>query len=646
MNNKKSNESLVQRIQRISTMYPDSIAQLAKDETGSFQKTTFTEFFAHIIKSAYFLKHKCKVVKNDHIGFICDNRSEWVIFDLGLQALSVANVPRGTDTNIDEIAYVLRHSNSVGCIFENIDIYNVLMAHDPGVVKNFKFIFFIQENKSSKKNMVKLPKNSYFYKDIIEQTLSDAEIKEIKTDIAHTSPHDLATLIYTSGTTSQPKGVCLTQQAFEVQIDKIIPKYMPIIPGEVFLSILPVWHAYAREILYIVLGSGVTVAYSKPIGKILLEDIIKVKAHYMTSVPRIWEGVYSAIHKKVRGSSPVRKSIFTLAVQIGKIHSYLGYMLKGCIPDYKPRIKVLDYAIALIPYIFLIPLRELLDILVFRKIRSLLGSDFKAGISGGGALPSHIDNFFGAAKIKIIEGYGLTEIGPVISLRNYKNPEINSVGKILPRIESRILDNEGKECAPGKQGVLYVKSDQTMIGYYKNEEATKAVLDNEGWLNTGDLVVKSHNGCIKILGRAKDTLVLSSGENVEPGHVEETLKKSDFIEQIVVVGQNKKTIAALIVPNTEELANYAHANGLINTPLSSSHSMETIEELCATSKIIALFRHEIEKNSHMLNAYEKVYKFVLLPNEFIVGEEMTQTLKIRRNVIHKKYSKKIEECYR
>lgn len=618
------NESVVRRIFKISQQHPYITAQLIKDENEIFQAQNYEEFMSLIFKTAYFLKHECGVSKGQNIGLICDNRSEWVVCDLALQSLKAVNVPRGTETNIEEIAFILKHSECSGCIFEKIDTYIQLTTHKPKITKKLKFVIFLENTSSSKK---KFPKHTFFFEDITHRTLNNTQQVEIETHVQETSPNDRVTIIYTSGTTAQPKGVCITQRAFEIQIDEVVPNYIPIKPGNVFLSVLPIWHAYAREMLYIVLGSGATVAYSQPIGSVLLKDINSTKTNYLTSVPRIWEGVHKAIYSKVRSSPLLRRSIFKAATYIAKIHCHFGHLVAGNYPDYQPRNKIKDFLVAIIPYLLLFPLRLLFDALVFKKLRALLGPNFIAGISGGGALAPSIDKFFEAAKIKVLEGYGLTEMAPVISVRKQHAPEVNSVGKIFPSIEYRIIDERGNFCPTGIPGILHLRSPQVMQGYYKNEQATNVVLNKEGWLNTGDLASISGNGCLKILGRSKDTIVLSNGENVEPEHVETIVKESPYISQIMVIGQDKKTIAALIVPDKEILLNYARKNNMSND----------ITLLCKDKKIRTLFNNELNRFKERLNSYEQVHQFALLPNEFEIGIELTQTLKLKRNAILTKY---------
>lgn len=625
-------ESLIQRILRISNTYADLTALLYKDQDGNYKPHSYRQLALDFMKIAYFLKHTCKVKAHEHIGIISDNRHEWVPLDFGIMSLSAVDVPRGSDTPVDEIAYILEHSDSVGCILENVVLYEKIQAYNPKILKKQRFIIFIED---IPKNTRRLPRHCYSYQKIVEDKLTQKEEEEIIRHIKDTSPDDRATIIYTSGTTSKPKGVCLTQGAFEIQIDRIM-KFVLINPRQVFMSILPVWHAYAREIQYVVLGRGATIAYSKPLGKILLEDLKKVDTHFLTSVPRIWEGVYQGVHRKIKNESKVKQIIFKLAVATGTLHHRLWDILTWNNTHYKFQILPLNSLLAIIPFLLLWPLRTILDTLVFKKIRAMLGKEFVAGVSGGGALPKYVDDFFAAAKIKVLEGYGLTETAPVLSVRSLKRPQMYSIGRIFPDIKYRIFNTEKKK--EDKQGELqiHVSSGQVMQGYYRNPEATQEVISADGWLNTGDIVMEARNKAIKILGRSKDTIVLSNGENIAPDRVETILLKSDFINHVMVFGQDQKAISALIVPNQEELLQYAQEHKL-------SQDMET---LCNTPKIVEHYQAIIATFKNKLTPFEQIHKIVLIPHEFQVGEELTQTLKMKRNVIAKKYEKEMDSCYK
>jgi len=449
---------------------------------------------------------------------------------------------------------------------------------------------------------------------------------------------DLATFLYTSGTTGVPKGVMLTHTAFLFQIDRV-PPLVGINAGHTLMTVLPIWHSFERAVTYICCCRGVTLAYSKPVGAIMIPDMAKLNPHWMTSVPRIWEGVRSAIYRKMDKASPAVKKIFSFSVFIGQHHASWLNRLMGRNPQFHKRNAVLDIIISILPVILLYPLRALGNLLVFKKIRGTLGTRFIAGISGGGALPDYVDHFFQAAGISLLEGYGLTETAPVLSVRDQKNPISGTVGPLLQDIDYRVVNAEGAVMAPGKKGVLYVKSEQIMKGYYKQPEMTEKVL-KAGWLNTGDIVKATVNNELKILGREKDTIVLMGGENIEPVPIEDKLCESDYIDQVMVVGQDQKFLGSLIVPNLELIEDYAQKNNITYVDGPALIDNPTIQEL---------IHDEIQSKVSAQNgfkAFERIFRFALLPQPFEVGKELTHTLKVRRAVVNKLHKKVIASLFK
>jgi long-chain acyl-CoA synthetase len=272
----------------------------------------------------------------------------------------------------------------------------------------------------------------------------------------------------------------------------------------------------------------------------------------MASVPRIWEAVKAGVYRNVEEKGGISKVLFNFFVAVGKAYTGLKNMFTGAAPRFKKRLRILDILLSFLPLVILWPWQILGKVLVFGKITSRLGGRFRAGVSGGGSLPVSVERFFAAAGITLMNGYGLTETSPVIAIRNYFKPVAETLA-VLPGTEIKILDEEGKTCPPGKKGTIYARGLQIMQGYFENPEATKKIIDPEGWLNTGDLGVWTHRGNFAIVGRAKDTIVLFGGENIEPVPIESKLLESELIEQVMVVGQDQKFLGAIIVPNLKEL---------------------------------------------------------------------------------------------
>ncbi|HKK47728.1 MAG TPA: AMP-binding protein, partial [Alkalispirochaeta sp.] len=449
---------------------------------------------------------------------------------------------------------------------------------------------------------------------------------------------ELATLLYTSGTTGEPKGVMLKHRSFLFQMDRI-EKILFLTPHDIFLTVLPVWHSFERAVEYICLNYGASLAYSKPIGKIMLDDMAKIQPTWMTSVPRIWEGIRGAVLRNVSKQSAVKQALFFFFLGVGEMHADLANTFLGRLPRFQKRNRIVDAAVASVPLILLTPFKALGDVLVFKTLRQRLGGRFIAGVSGGGALPPYVDKFFQAVGITILEGYGLTETGPVLAVREQKRPVPGTVGTLLPDVEYAVLGEDGRHLGPGHKGELHVRSPQIMEGYYKKPEETARVLSEDGWLNTGDLVLFTYDRDFRIVGRSKETIVLLGGENIEPQPIEDAILQSDFIDQVMIVGQDQKYLGALVYPNEEKMVQFAQ-----------EREIEWVdqEELLENQQFRAQITQEIQERVNGktgFKAFEHVFRFELLQRPFEVGEELTQTMKIKRSVVHEKYHRMIERLF-
>jgi len=452
-------------------------------------------------------------------------------------------------------------------------------------------------------------------------------------------PDDLATIIYTSGTTSDPKGVMLIHSNFIHNI-RVTPPTQRLNKEDRWLSILPSWHIFERIAEYIALSTGASTAYSKPFKQVLLPDLKAEKPTIICSVPRIWESVYKGIMDNVEKGSTLQKTIFNWAINIGEKYKKAEGILNNTIPLFdraEYTLEELDQAKRTVKRLGW--KYRLADKLVFKKIRELTGGELRFAISGGGALLETVDLFFNTVGIMVCEGYGLTETSPVLTARNPENYIMFTVGPPLPEVEIKIVDkdNYDKELPNGKVGIVLTKGPMVMKGYYKNEEKTKEVIKN-GWFNTGDLGKKTYNGkYLKLVGRIKDTIVLRGGENIEPHPLEDRLKECDYISMVIMVGQDKSRLGALIVPDFEALKKYADKEDI---------RYKDTNELINNSKIMSLYQKEQKRlvsKEHGFTPYETVMGIALLPHEFTMeAGEMTETLKMKRFEIHKKYKEEID----
>jgi len=625
------------RIKAVALKHPEIPALLSKDANGDFQSTSYKELYEKIKILGTGL-HKLGIKRNEHVAIMSDNCKEWIMTDLALLGIGAVDVPRGSDSTAVEMQYIIEHADCELVFTENSTQTEKVLSKKKDMPKMKRIIELLPGAKVNKKLSEGIEILSFDELEKLSAEAYEEDDKIFEAELEKGTEEDLATLIYTSGTTGTPKGVMLQHKSYNFQLDNIYD-YIDVDPGQVFLSVLPIWHSFERAVEYIMLDRAASIAYSKPIGAIMLPDMAAVKPHWMASVPRIWEGVRAGIYRNIKKEGGAKKVLFTFFVAVGGAWAHLKNMFSGTLPAFHLRSKFLDIIISIIPLILLTPFKLLGDALVFSKIKAKLGSRFIAGISGGGALPPYVDSFFQAAGISLLEGYGLTETGPVLAVRKQHHPVGNTVGPLFPDIEYRIIAKDGSLKGPGEKGTLYVKSIQNMLGYYKRQEATDEVL-KDGWLNTGDVCIMTHNNEISIIGRSKETIVLLGGENIEPVPIEDKINASEAILQNMVLGQDKKFLAALIVPNMELLEEKAKDLGI---------SYISPEDLLVDPEIEEYIHNEIQAQVNTkagFKNFERIFKFKLMEKPFEVGNELTQTLKLRRNIITDLYSKEIKELFK
>jgi long-chain acyl-CoA synthetase len=634
--------TLPQLLLEITTKYIDVPAQMIKLPDGSFRPRPYKDLSQEVYRFAAGLA-KIGVARGDLVGLISENRPEWLVVDLAIQSLGAADVPRGNDTMPGELAFILGLTECSLVLVENTEQL-LKVAGIRSELKTLKDIIVLDPDFSADEQRVKDAKlrrvTVHTYSEIVERGdgLLEKEPRFVEDEIEKGKGEDTATIIFTSGTTGEPKGVVLSQDNYIYEIGKI-PDYVTVTPGDIWLCVLPVWHSYERVLQYVAVATASTLAYSKPIGRIMLADLETVRPQWMGSVPRIWEAVRDGIYRNVKQAGGIKLVLFRFFVAVGGAHARLTSMLRGLLPDFHRRNRAVDAAVAFLPWLLLWPLKALGNVLVFGKIKDKLGGKFVAGVSGGGALPPAIDTFFAAAGILLLEGYGLTETTPVLALRNQHRPVPGTVGKLLNGTECKILDEQGNELPAGQQGVIYVRGPEVMSGYYQRPEMTRAVLSEDGWLNTGDLGMLTHSGQLKLTGRAKDTVVLSGGENVEPLPIEQKITESEYIDTAVVVGQDQKFLGALVVPNQQAVEGYADENHI---------PYDQFPDLVEDSSVLELVESEINRLVSARNGFrgfERVYRFRVIPEPFTVGDELSAKQEVKRHVVADKYQRQIQDIF-
>lgn len=616
-------------------VYGDCPAQGHRTKGGEMDCRTYRELheLACALGTAFI---ELGLQARQHVAIISDNRPEWMVCDAAVLMCGAADVPRAADTTAQEISYIVAHSDSVLLVAENRAVLSRVLEVRAALPK-VKHIVLVEGEPPEGSGVLK-------FADLVERgrhlrAAGDRVIEERSAGIAG---GDLFTIIYTSGTTGTPKGVMLTHDNMLSQV-----RYLPfdVTPGDRILSILPVWHSYERVFEMVTIGRGACTYYTslRTIG----EDLRKVRPTWMASAPRLWEGSYNRILHNVAEASPLRRMLFRAAYHCSREYESALFFLTGRRLDLHGRSLFQSLALAASSagrlLLYAVP-RKILDALVLKKLRGVVGGEFKGTVSGGGALPPHVDEFFNYIGIPVLEGYGMTETSPVLAVRTWRKLVIGTVGPFWPHTEIRIVEpGTGKVLYPagfsrgggrGVKGEIHAKGPQVMKGYYKNPEATEKVL-RDGWMNTGDLGMVTFNNCLKILGRSKETIVLLSGENVEPVPIEAQLLESRFIEQCLVVGQDEKHLGALIVPSLEGLK----AQGF---------EVKTLAEAESDARIAEVVGAEVKRlvsREQGFKPFEFVAAWRFVPKAFEVGDELTGTFKPKRHVISDKYASLIDEMY-
>ena len=625
-------------LKRVVQATPDAPAQAYRDDNKEIKMISYSEMQEIIMNiAAGLLEIGCK--KEDKIGLIADNRKEWFHLSMALSSIGAIDVPRGCDATEQDITYILSFTECHTVILENTkQIIKVLKNIDkmPTLKKIISIddINFDEIKKDFSKEMGVI--TFFTYKEILGKGKAKGNAEVLKA-IENVMPDDIATIIFTSGTTGQPKGVVLTHKNFLAQIPDLMRR-IPIVAGQLALSVLPVWHSFERECEYIIISSSACIFYSKPIGSVILQDMVDANPTIMPSVPRIWEAVYDGVCKKMRKTGGITLFLFNFFLTIGIAWSRLWRCVTGKRVHYSRITQILYPILSIIPAIVLFPLHFLGNVLIFKKIRAKLGTKFLAGVSGGGALPPNVDEFFWAVGINIVEGYGITEAAPVVSVRHIPHPIFGTIGEPIDCLEAKIIGENGEELPVGKKGVLHIKGDSIMSGYYNNPEKTAEAL-KDGWLNTGDLALRTITGELVIRGRQKNTIVLRGGENIEPAPIEMKLQQSQFINLAVVLGQDQRYLAALIVVDGDSLLSYAKTNNM---------KEETVQELVKNEEIKKMYEKivaELVSHHNGFKLYERINKICLLANEFKVGVELSAKQDIMRYKIEDIYKKEIASLF-
>ncbi|HEY9624960.1 MAG TPA: AMP-binding protein, partial [Crinalium sp.] len=443
----------------------------------------------------------------------------------------------------------------------------------------------------------------------------------------------------TSGTSGTPKGVMLSHGNLLSQITGA-RAVVQLNPGEKVLSILPIWHCYERTFEYFIFAQGCTQIYTNI--RHVKKDLKEFQPSYMVAVPRLWESIYEGVQKQFREQPASKQRLVQFFLSASDRYIKARRIVqKLSLDNLNP--SSVEQANAAVQMAALWPIHQLGDRLVYQQVRAATGGHIKFVVSGGGSIAEHLEDFFEIVGIDILGGYGLTETAPITHVRRPWHNLRGADGQPLPQTETRIVDPESRQPVPvGKQGLVLIRGPQVMQGYYKNPQATAKAIDSEGWFDTGDLGWITAEDDLIITGRAKDTIVLTNGENIEPQPIEDACLRSPYIDQIMLVGQDERSLGALIVPNVEALAQWATAQNL-----SIQRPDQTID--LDNKAVQELFRQEITrevKNRPGYRADDRIGPFRLIAEPFTIENGLlTQTLKIRRAVVTERYRGMIDDMF-
>lgn len=633
-------QTVPQMLKEIALQYPKVAAQYAKDAEGNFQPVTFNELMDYIYHFGGGLL-SLGVVRGEHVGLLADNRKEWLQADMGIMAIGAVDVPRGCDATERELRFIFSLAECKTIIVENEAQVKKVLDFKADLPQLIRFVSFDPISAETQARSQTAGVEVLHFDDVVNLGITYCQQNpgKMEAELELGQSDDLACLIFTSGTTGEPKGVMLTHGNFLAQLEDLKQRiYM--FPGERALSVLPVWHAFERLCEYVMLCQGGAICYSKPIGSVLLADFLKINPQILPAVPRVFEAVYEGVYRTMRKTGGVVYALFRFFVAVAKLHSKIHRHLFRQTARFKNDHLVLSWIFLFIPWVLLYPLKALGGVIVFKKIRAKLGTSFRGGISGGGALPPQIDEFFWAIGVNLVEGYGLTETAPVVSVRPFRKPVFGTIGRPLKDVQVRIVDEEGKVLPKCQKGTVQVKGPTVMKGYYKREDLTAKVIDKDGWFDTGDIGLITLGGELVLRGRIKDTIVLRGGENIEPLSIEMKLNNSRYIAQSMVVGQDQRFLGAIIVPSEEEIVGYAQEQQI---------PYDNYSSLLKTQEIKKLIDEEIQtaisaKNGFRL--FEKVSRFFLLDKPFVVGETLSAKQEIMRHKISEIYAKEIAELFK
>lgn len=575
--------------------YPKNDLMLYK-KNGTYTPISTEEFekqVKHFALGLRDLDHKA----SDKLIILSENRPEWVMTDLANLCVGCVTVPIYTSLVPEQIKYIIDNSDARVVVFSDKEMWEKIKAVKSDLVKVDHYITYQTNGPEGVLTFAEVQKRGEKLAKEQPDLFAELALK--------VRPDDVASIIYTSGTTGVPKGVMLMHSNFVSNVQSVTT-IIEFTEKDTVLSFLPLSHVLERMVTFAYLYKGCSIGYAESIETVG-ENLLEIHPQIMVSVPRVFEKIYAKVMDNVLASSSLKRKIFFWAAQVGREYGkrkLLGQPVSGSFQFKK----------------------NLAHKLVFSKIIEKTGGRVRFFVSGGAPLSKDIAEFFYAMGLVVLEGYGLTETSPVIAVNTLESPRFGSVGKPIPGVEVRIAED----------GEILTKGPHVMKGYYKMEaETQEAIMD--GWFHTGDIGHLDDQGYLTITDRKKDIIVTTGGKNVAPQPIENILKTNPYISNAVILGDKRKFISALIVPNFEKLEEYAKANNI---------NYSDFSELVKNETVLNFMESEINRTTPGLASYEKVKKVALLDREFEIEKgEITPTLKVKRNIIEQKYGSIIDGIY-
>lgn len=611
---------LVKEFSTIAGMFLGVTGTLAKERRDAFRRkvsgtyvgTSYEELYEQVESVALSLR-ALGLSHGDRIGMMSENRLEWVVADFACACSGFVDVPVFPILTPKQVEYIFNNAEVKAVICSNtLQLGKLLKVAD--AIPTLEHIIVMQED-AVERNPGAREKGVIFFRRLVEEgrKLALATPGQLERLAVNISPEDLLTLIYTSGTTGNPKGVMLTHGNFASNVTGTASAF-EVYTTDVVLSYLPLCHAYERTAgYYTCFACGATIAFADSIETVT-ENLLEVKPTIMTSVPRLFERIKNRVEKSVMEGPEKNRKIFRWAFEVGK-ERYRALQRKGWVGP----IMAAKYALA--------------NKLVFAKIRERTGGRIRMFVSGGAALSADIAEFFFAMGMNIVEGYGLTEASPIIAANPLERPKIGTVGKPITNVEVKIAED----------GEILARGPNVMRGYYGEPLATSEVIDAQGWLHTGDIGVIDSDGYLRITDRKKHLFISSGGKNIAPGPIETLLSESRFVDQIMLIGDKRPFITALIVPDFDALKDVAEMQGIKVPSLKEPAAREAFLD---SEPVVLAIEEDIRRMQRDLSAFERVRRFELLEEPFTVENGMlTPTLKVKRKVVEEKYKEKIEAMY-